>query len=119
MKIEGGDPDTIGEALVMMRDGAAMGFVKVIMWRGQPWLVPYWLEGTDKPVSMPARVIPLVGLQHQFFEKALTTPRPHNWVVNEPLPNALFGPTIPPQLAAEYRVVEAPPIGFRIPTDQN
>lgn len=116
-RIERGDQNAIEEALVILEEGGFAGRVKVIFWKGQPWLVPYWHEARGRPVTKPARVIPLVRLMHQPPHPNAKGPR--RWTVNVPLPNALFDRTIPPELATRFGVVEDPPIEFEIPADQN
>jgi hypothetical protein len=110
----------IESALVLFEDGGHAATVDVLIWNGQPWLVPKWNDQQGRPATKPARLIPLARFRHQHTP--LNPKFPHQrttWTVNDPLPNALFGETVPPQLAAQYGVIENPPIEIALPTDAN
>jgi hypothetical protein len=95
----------------MLVDGARVVLCDVIMWRDAPWLVPRWSERRNPPATKPDRVIPMATLAHQRVSPEVTGNRA-TWVVNAPLPNALFDVSPPPQLAAQYGAIESPPIEF-------
>ena len=80
---------------------------------GKIWLVPQWFEVPAKAVIKPRRIIPLDILQYQ--EMSPGSLYKVDFVVNDPLPKALFDETVPRQLKRRFRVVEEP--GIEIATD--
>jgi hypothetical protein len=88
--------------------GASIMRVDTIRFRGEWWLVPLWLESPAEGFTMPARIIALAPMDP---EQVMVNGRPE-FLVSFSLPNALFDDPIPPEIRAEYRVVEAPDIRF-------
>jgi hypothetical protein len=76
----------------------------VIEHAGTFWLVPEWLENRVEKWRMPARIVSLDGLKHQR-----TTGSPFgDFVVNEPLSEAVLSGRAQPTKGSRYRVLENP-----------
>lgn len=81
-------------------------------YEGRNWLVPLWLEPADGESQQPERIIPLDRFPHQR-----ATLGGADYMVNAPIPKAIWtGPTSP-ALVKQYGVVLSPPI--RIATKRN
>ncbi len=82
----------------------------VILRGGMPFLVPEWTDIPDEGATMPTRIIPLAGLDHQ--DQPGMTPR---WIVTYPIPRAVLLGHASPAEAARFRVIERPEIRFEGP----
>lgn len=94
------------KALVLMKDGLYR--MSVIEFEGQFWLVPTWLDLPRKGWSKPGRLICLSSLPHQ---QMMDNPD-HQFVVRYPIPKSLLSGPIPPELAAQYVVIDLPDLEF-------
>jgi hypothetical protein len=77
---------------------------------GRKWLVPYWLNTPDGEWQKPERIVPLDRFRHQTSKLV-----GFDFVVTEPIPNAVLSGPISPQLATQYGVVLEPDITLRRP----
>jgi hypothetical protein len=73
---------------------------------GMLWLVPEWIETQRKGWSRPARIICLSPLLHSGG------PPPRHYALQNPIPKGVWIGQIPPQLATQYVVIEAPDLEF-------
>jgi hypothetical protein len=82
-----------------------------IEWQGKNWLVPQWLEAPQLGYSIPARIICLDYLPHQKTAGGNFG----DFVLNQPLPKAMFEGPLPKTPTALPAVIERPDIRFPIP----
>lgn len=80
-----------------------------ILWHGEYWLVPEWLEDENKGKRQPVRIILLDNLPHQ--ESRLESG--HHFVLNEPIPKRVFDGQAPSE--KPYRVINFPKVFYDIP----
>jgi hypothetical protein len=93
-------------------DDGHVGTCTVIILGGLPWLVPWWIDSPDGRSTRPARIVGLAWVEHQRIERDGQT----EFVVNQPLPKALFENPIPLGSVTGYVVLEGPNIQFPIPS---
>ena len=77
---------------------------------GLLWLVPEWLHNQEEGWMQPARIIQMSGLQYQ---ETLGSPI-GDYILNGPIPKAVFDGETAYAGVHKYRVIEQPDI--RIPT---
>jgi hypothetical protein len=82
-----------------------------IEFEGQIWLVPNWLLSPDGKYDMPERIILLAQFQHQRLDPP--GPTGEEFVVNVPIPKALFEGPIPHELKEKHVVIDRPDIKVR------
>jgi hypothetical protein len=83
-----------------------------IEFEGRIWLVPNWLSSPDGKYTMPERIILLEQFQHQRLDPP--GPTGENFVVNVPIPKALFEGRVSHELKEKYVVIERPDIKFQM-----
>ena|SRR5450759_1746819 len=77
----------------------------VIEYDGKYWLVPDWLDNSDRTMSRPTRIVSMEKLRHSQTPGANP-----EFVVEDPIPKFVFDGQIPPEQAGTYVVVEYPGI---------
>ncbi len=95
-----GDPKYQGKVFAM----------PTIEYEGKMWLVPDWIVHREKGYMRPVRIILLDTLPHQ---KSGGPDR--DYILNSPLPKAVYDGQTPPQSEVQYVVIEAPDIKVRDP----
>lgn len=85
--------------------------VDTIEHEGKLWLVPGWIDSPSEGWSSPERIILLDELPHQRMAPG----NPADWVLNCPMPKAVFAGQIPKQSPYRFVVLERPDIKFHIP----
>ena len=80
-------------------------FMDVIEYDGKFWLVPDWLDNSDRTMSRPTRIVSMEKLRHSRTPGANP-----EFVVEDPIPKFVFDGQIPPEQAGMYVVVEYPGI---------
>jgi len=94
------------KAMVPMEDGLYR--MDVVEHDSMFWLVPAWIDTPRKGWSRPVRLVCLSLLPHQDLRSD-----PHNrFVVNCPVPRSVLSGPIPPQIAAQYVVIDLPDLEF-------
>jgi hypothetical protein len=73
-----------------------------IEWKEKLWLVPYWLDDTGTGQTTPARIIRFDSLPYDRFR--------NGYVVNLPIPKALFHLAAPLQPLAGFEYEELPAV---------
>jgi hypothetical protein len=91
-------------------DGTSIFPMDTIAYEGGFWLVPEWLESASEGWRAPARIIRLDNLGYQDLREAS---QPADFVVNEPIPRAVFEGRAQGPSAARYVIVERPPVPRR------
>lgn len=86
----------------------------VIEHEGHAWLVPRWLDYQADKVTMPERIILLDVIPHSKTEAPGM-----EYVINSPVPKAVFDGHVPPELEGQYVVIEAPDIRLPLPGTTN
>jgi hypothetical protein len=89
-----------------VRDTGEATLFDVIAWEGEFWLVLLWRDRLrPEGGRAPIRIAPLRRVPHQDRGEGATE---YRFVLNSPIPSALFAPRIALALATEYEVREAP-----------
>ena len=70
----------------MVVSGNEMIYVDTISYRGQNWLVPYWLNKRGEEGRTPERMILLDSIPHQMTPDAPN----HDFLVNNPIPRSVL-----------------------------
>jgi hypothetical protein len=102
----------IRKAMVVLDSGLYKS--DVIEHDGLFWLVPEWLDLPAQGVTMPRRIVSLATMAHQRHEGA-----DPEFVVNNPIPKAVFEGRAPSLLADRYGVQELPEIRIPLPKRAN
>jgi hypothetical protein len=110
-----GDTVAVFKAMYVSDDGR-ISLADVIEHQGMPWLVPMWLDNLGSPTTRPARMILLANLPHQFLGAQMKV---QQYVVNDPLPSALFDVETPWTQDSKYVVLDRPDLEFRLPFEEN
>jgi hypothetical protein len=71
------------------------------------WIVPEWLESSDKKQMRPARIVRLRGLPHQRSQIPGIT-----WVINSSLPSDVFYGKAQPLPTSDLVILDRPEIAF-------
>jgi hypothetical protein len=93
-------------ALVVQGD-SAVSLCDTIFYEGKFWLVNTWLHLRERPVQVPERIVCLSDLPHQ---KSGSPSR--DFVLNDPIPIAVFDVQNPPQSISGYTVIDCPEIEY-------
>jgi hypothetical protein len=102
----------ISKTLISYREGGSIYMCDTIEHEGKLWLVPHWLESPSEGTKQPTRIIRLDGLQYQ----RMTNPAyGADYILNEPLPKAVFEGPLPKELEGQYVAIERPDIPLPIP----
>jgi hypothetical protein len=98
------------KVLVGFDDSGGIFTCDAVEHEGGMWLVPMWLEEPATRSRRPLRIVRMDTLPHQKM--------PANWqqdfVLNEPMPRAVFEGRVPQGQEAKYVVIEAPEISLPI-----
>ena len=76
---------------------------------GKLWLVPHWLDVPGQGLTRPVRLIRFDQLAHQRSQGAKDG---IEYVVNEPIPKALFDIRTPKITAPRFEVVDLPELAI-------
>ena len=93
------------KAMLFLEGGQQMMSTDVIEYEGQFWLVTRTLGSQDGKWRKPDRLVAFGSIPHQ---KTLSAPT--DFVLNVPLPKALFDDDLPSEIACRYVVKEQPDI---------
>jgi hypothetical protein len=101
----------IYRATLIISDGSLhhVVFMDVIEFDGQFWLVPEWLENTSLGVMKPVRIVSLATVRHS---RSRGNPQ---FVVEDPIPKAVFEGPSQSSKASGFDVRELPAIQLPIP----
>jgi hypothetical protein len=99
------------KTLMGFSDGdGTMFLADTIEYEGKYWLVPQWLEAPAEGWKRPARIVSLAPLKHQK-----STMPGIDFVLNVPIPKAVFDGEVPTGSGAQYVVIERPDISLPTP----
>lgn len=76
---------------------------------GEFWIVPRWLIDPTKGVEYPERIIRLASIPHQKSDG-----KRYDFLLNDPMPKAVFDGQPNAQSGIEYDVRERPPLSFPV-----
>jgi hypothetical protein len=85
---------------------------RAIEFEGRIWLAPLWTPTPDGKHTKPDHIILLEQFPHQKIDPP--SPFGEDFVVNIPVPKALFESPIQQKLKARFVVIEQPDITFRL-----
>jgi hypothetical protein len=91
--------------------GGAHWLMDTIEYQGRFWLVPAWLDRRSAGWTRPLRIVWLATGQH----KRTKVNDQADFLVEEPIPKAVFDGRIPSQLTGKVAVIEAPDIKVYFP----
>lgn len=97
---------TILKTLVPMDEGLIS--FDTIEYEGMLWLVPQWIDTPRKGWSRPVRIVCLTILPYGRAPPGW----PDQYTLQNPIPKDVLNGQVPPQLAAQYVVIESPDIEF-------
>lgn len=109
------DPPEVRIYRTTVAVGGAIKMMDAIEHAGHFWLVPQWLEHTERGWITPARIICLTGLRYQDLRNNSATTA-CDLAVNIPIPQHVLDGKLQGAESAIYRVVERPPLVFRKPS---
>ena len=105
------------KVIVILEDGVS-GPCAAVEYGGAIWLVPNWLPSPDEGYAKPERMIRLDQFAHQRVDPPVVGEGPlagADFVINEPIPRALFEGPLTSQLTDMYAVLDRPDAQFRLP----
>lgn len=93
------------QVLLGLDSGGDLFNCEAVEHAGQLWLVPHWLVAPELGVRRPARIIPMARFRSQKMPETWA----QDFVINDPVPKALFDDPIPREIAERFGVIEEPP----------
>lgn len=96
----------IFKTFVTLADGLYR--IDTIEHEGRFWLAPEWIDTPRTGWSKPRRLVPLDLLGAQELQG---NPQAR-FLVSTPIPKVLLSGPIPPQIAAQYAVIDLPDLVF-------
>lgn len=97
--------------IMMFLEGDESGAISIcagLEYEGRNWLVPLWLEPADGEYEQPERIIPLDHLPHQKSGLGVA-----DYMLNVPIPRAIWSGPTSPEMLKRYGVVLSPPIRLK------
>ena len=94
----------------MINDGESIRPITTIEYKGKFWLVPHWYESRDGQWRVPVRII---GLETFPVQDMRGHHAEYHFAIHAIIPKALLDGLAPPELAAQYEVVELPHVRIR------
>jgi hypothetical protein len=108
--------DTQFKVIVILEDGVS-GPCSAVEYQDAIWLVPKWLPCSDAEYAKPERMIRLDQFRYQRIDPPVAGEGPlaeADFVIDDPIPRALFEAPLTPQLASRFSVLDRPDATFRV-----
>ena len=102
---------SIHRTMVTIVETGEVSTCDTITYDGGLWLVSEWIEVPTDGYKEPARLIRIDKLRHR---KIAGEKFPATFLLNVPLPKALFNAVVPTDLLAKFEVVDLPGILYPI-----